>query len=81
MEIPAHNYMIYDLQFIGEYLLSASRDKTIKCWNANDLSILQRLDFKSKGHKHSVNALVILSTDSFVSCSDDRQVISWKVKE
>jgi len=81
LEIPAHNYMIYDLQFIGEYLLSSSRDKTIKCWNANDLSILQRLDFKSKGHKHSVNALVTLSTDSFVSCSDDRQVISWKVKE
>jgi WD40 repeat protein len=72
--------MIYDLQFIGEYLLSSSRDKTIKCWNSNDLSIVQRLDFKSKGHKHSVNALLPLSTDSFVSCSDDRQVISWKIK-
>lgn len=80
LEIPAHNYMIYDLQFIGEYLLSSSRDKTIKCWNSNDLSILQRLDFKSKGHKHSVNALLPLSTDSFVSCSDDRQVISWRIK-
>jgi WD40 repeat protein len=80
LEIPAHNYMIYDLQFIGEYLLSSSRDKTIKCWNSNDLSIVQRLDFKSKGHKHSVNALLPLSTDSFVSCSDDRQVISWKIK-
>lgn len=78
--IPAHNYMIYELQFIGEHLLSASRDKTIKCWDANNLSIQQRLDFKSKGHKHSVNALVSLSTDWFVSCSDDRQVISWKIK-
>ncbi|MBP6090960.1 MAG: hypothetical protein KA521_06860 [Crocinitomicaceae bacterium] len=80
LAIPAHNYMIYELQFVGDHLVSASRDKTIKCWESIDLTMLKRIDFKVKGHRHSVNALLPISSDSFVSCSDDRQLISWQIK-
>lgn len=78
--IPAHNFMIYDLQFVGAFLVSASRDKTIKCWEPNELITLKRIDVKSKGHKHSVNAIVSIDSITFASCSDDRKVQSWIIK-
>ena len=78
--VPAHNYVIYDLILLdeGNVLVSASRDKTIKVWSAEDLRFQQRLDLKEKGHRHSVNSLVKLSESSFVSGSDDKKIIVWE---
>ena len=77
--IPAHNYAIYDLIALkqGEMIVSASRDKTIKIWNAETLEIIQRLDFKLGGHRHSVNSLNALNGNTFASASDDRKIILW----
>jgi len=77
--IPAHNYAIYDLISLqeGQTLVSASRDKTIKIWNSESLEIIQRLDSKSGGHRHSVNSLSAMTSESFASCSDDRRLILW----
>ena len=77
-EIPAHNFAIYSIQAIngGETILTSSRDKTIKVWS-KDLKFLERLDFKVGGHKHSVNKIRPLGTDSFVSVSDDKKIIVW----
>lgn len=79
-EIPAHNYVIYDIISMnhGSQLVTASRDKTIKIWGSSDFSFIQRIDFKSKGHKHSVNCLTKLNESAFVSGSDDRTLILWE---
>lgn len=79
VEIPGHNYVIYDIVSInnGEQFITASRDKTIKVWNTDQLSFLQRLDSKVGGHRHSVNCLVRLDESKFVSGSDDKRVIVW----
>jgi WD40 repeat protein len=78
--IPAHNFIIYDLLLLngGKTLVSASRDKTIKVFDLESLSFLQRLDFKEGGHRHSVNCLTKLSENTFVSASDDKRMILWK---
>lgn len=78
--IPAHNFVIYDLLALkdGKTLVTASRDKTIKIFNMENMSFLQRLDMKEGGHRHSVNALVKMSENSFVSASDDKRMIIWK---
>lgn len=79
-EIPAHNYVIYDIVALnnGANFITGSRDKTIKVWNTETMTFLQRLDVKSGGHKHSVNCLVKLNEECFSSGSDDKRIIVWE---
>ncbi len=78
--IPAHNYVIYSILFIenGNKFVTASRDKSIKIWDSETFQVIQKLDFKRGGHKHSVNSLSKLSEGSFSSVSDDKKVIIWQ---
>lgn len=83
--IVAHTFSIYDLISLneGKVLVSASRDKHVKIWALDEskVEIKQRLDLKSGGHKHSVNALSIINENSFASCSDDKKLIIWEKGE
>lgn len=82
IELPAHNYAIYDITFSPDKTMfaTASRDKTVKIWNTETLEPLARLDVKSGGHSHSVNALHWnKETGLLVSAGDDRRLIGWGV--
>lgn len=83
--IPAHNFAIYDLVLSpdNEVLVSVSRDKTIKLWEANNIETPVRLDrAKNKAHLNSVNAAVWLKNENILTtCSDDRTVMLWKVDQ
>lgn len=77
--LPAHNFVIYDLLQLNENtFVSASRDKSIKLWELETLKVVQRIEAKQGGHKHSVNQLVKISDTQFASCSDDGTIIVWK---
>ncbi len=80
---PAHWFTINDIVFSSDkqYFATASRDKTIKIWDAQNFTLLKVLDaIRHGGHINSVNHL-LWQGHSIISCSDDRSIIIWQVKE
>jgi WD40 repeat protein len=79
-EIPAHNFVVYDILSMPEssHIVSASRDKSIKLWT-EDLNFVERIDLREGGHRHSVNSLVRYSKNQLVSASDDKRIIAWSI--
>lgn len=81
LEIPAHNFGIYRIIFLqeGRYFVTASRDKTIKLWDAGTCQVLQRIERKHGGHSHAVNDLWKKDENAFVSVGDDKRIIHWSL--
>jgi F-box and WD-40 domain protein 1/11 len=72
-----HNECVYSLQYDAEYLVSGSRDKSIRVWSLQSRRLLRKL----WGHRGSVLCLQFDSDpeeDLIVSGSSDSDVILWK---
>lgn len=81
--VPAHWFTINDLTFHPTLPIfaTASRDKTIKIWDAHTFALLKVIDGAKGGHLRSVNRLFWSSyNDYLMACSDDRSVSVWEVK-
>ncbi|MCH2198759.1 MAG: hypothetical protein MK081_08235 [Flavobacteriales bacterium] len=82
--IPAHNFGIYQIKFSpdGKKALSASRDKTLKLWNSDDFGLIERIDRpKYPAHTHSINSILWLDNNQFISAGDDRKIKLWGIDE
>ncbi|MFN3940409.1 MAG: WD40 repeat domain-containing protein [Chitinophagales bacterium] len=81
--IPAHLNTINHIALNphNSLIATASRDRTIKLWDAENYALLKVLDAKYDGHKNSVNNVFWTADNKFlISCGDDRQIIRWSVK-
>lgn len=78
--VPAHNYAIYKISFSPDKKLfaTASRDKTLKIWDAESNQIIQRIEQKSDGHLNSVNTLLWMDDQTLISGGDDRSINIWR---
>jgi WD40 repeat protein len=78
-EIPAHRANIYGIRFNAEATIcaTASRDKSVKVWDAATFEVQARLDLKAGGHTHSVNDVRWCADGSLLSCGDDKRIIRW----
>ncbi|KAJ2989886.1 hypothetical protein NUW58_g3238 [Xylaria curta] len=73
-----HNECIYSLQYNSEYLVSGSRDRTLRIWNLHSRRLVRP---PLTGHNGSVLCLQFDSDpeeDLIVSGSSDSDVILWK---
>lgn len=81
--IAAHYWAIYDLaiEADGNRFASASRDKTVKVWNAEETKVLKRFEgFKDHGHTHSVNTLLWSEYQNLLLSSGDDGIIKiWSL--
>ncbi|TXF87067.1 hypothetical protein FUA23_18920 [Neolewinella aurantiaca] len=80
--IDAHNATINDLAFSpnGSYLATASRDKTVKLWDANSWELLKVCEVvRDRGHVNSVNCLLWLDDTTLITAGDDRRILTWKL--
>lgn len=76
--IPAHYQTIYGLVQLENQFITASMDKIIKVWNSDFSRVEQRIEFKDGGHNRSVNGIVLIDSETFVSYGDDKKMIIWK---
>lgn len=80
--IPAHNFAIYCVEFCPsrKYFATASRDKTVKIWNCEDLKNPKRISRTGPvGHTHSVNTLKWINDNLLMSAGDDRDIYVWSI--
>lgn len=80
--VPAHNYAIYSLLYLDpahRYLVTASRDRSLKVWSHAELEFLVRPGaVESGGHTFSVNTLLCLQDGNWIiSAGDDKKIIAW----
>lgn len=73
--IPAHMYTINTITSFDEFIVTGSRDKTLRIWDEEGV-LIQSLNAIYGGHINSVNK-VIKMDQHLISCSDDRSIIVW----
>jgi WD40 repeat protein len=83
--IPAHLFTIYDIKFHPSLNIfaTASRDKSIKIWDAEDFRLYKTIS-REKGypaHRLSINKIIWNSfNDTLLSVGDDKLIMVWEVK-
>lgn len=72
-----HQQLVYAIQFSGGWLVSGSRDKTVKVWNIESC----RLRYTLYGHTKSVTCVQFdpsKDEDVIFSGGSDRKIIVWR---
>ncbi len=66
----------------GQFLATASRDKTVKLWKADTLELLKVCEVvRDRGHVNSVNTLLWLDEKHLLTAGDDRRILEWRLND
>jgi WD40 repeat protein len=77
-QVSAHWYTINKIICVANNLVTLSRDKKIRLWSDEDLTLVQSIDFIHHGHLRSVNnGIWIEHLAQLWTCGDDRMIKIW----
>lgn len=82
MDIPAHTLQIKCITFSPDhqYFATCSMDKTIKIWDGHTFQLLKVIDkARNDSHINCINKVIWMNNRTFVSCSDDKQVMGFEL--
>ena len=82
LDIPAHTLHINSIVFSPDstFFLTVSMDKTIKVWETETIQLLKVIDkVRNDAHINSINKAIWVNNNTFVTCSDDRQIMMFKL--
>lgn len=80
--VNAHWYHLNSIAVCGKYLLTASMDKTVKIWQADNMELKKVVDAaKTDAHKAGVNKVLWINANEFISCSDDRSIQMFQIED
>ncbi|HEY1044925.1 MAG TPA: hypothetical protein VGF79_00705 [Bacteroidia bacterium] len=80
----AHLLHIHQLSLSPDarLLASCSMDKTIKIWETESMELMKVIDAERHGgHHSSVNKILWIDKNTIISCSDDRTLKCFEIKE
>jgi len=80
--INAHWFHINFIAFNPSqtYYATCSLDKSIKIWNAENNALLKVINIeKYEAHQSSVNKILWIGINRFISCSDDRMIMCFEI--
>lgn len=81
LSLNAHWYAIYEVIATQEFLITASRDKTMRWWNRHTMEPVKTIQWGEvmEAHVHSVNTLAVdESRNMLFSGSEDRTIRIWQ---
>lgn len=77
MELKGHQGGISSLKSVGNRLISASADKSIRIWNVESKKLISTFD---KAHEDYIYSIDVLSDDQIASGSRDRKIKIWNLE-
>ncbi|MDI1235608.1 MAG: hypothetical protein PSX81_15125 [bacterium] len=82
--ISAHWYHINCISFneTQTYFATCSLDKSIKLWKSENHELLKVIsNEKYEAHQSSVNKILWIGINRFISCSDDRMIMCFEIQQ
>lgn len=80
--LPGHSDSVYCVEFDQKYILTGSRDRTIKVWDAATTKLLKTLPDQNSNYVHTGSVLCLTTDDRImVSGSSDSSCIVWDLKK
>ncbi len=65
-----------------DYYATCSLDKSIKIWNTQNNALLKVINNeKYEAHQSSVNKILWIGINRFISCSDDRMIMCFEIQQ
>lgn len=82
--INAHWYHVNCIAFnqSEQYFATCSLDKSIKIWQSKNTELVKVINNeKFDAHKSSVNKILWIGINRFISCSDDRMIMCFEIQQ